>query len=758
MKKIFILCFFFFVAAFSVHSQQIITPKNIDWSTFLHQHDLVWNKITSDYYAGAIMGNGLLGNNIYKEGNDYKFHIGRVDVTENRMPADKYQYRNLYDGARLPIGYFLLKTVGKTVSENMRLNLWNATTTGIITTDKGKISFKSYVHATQNIIVVETNCEGEELNFQWNWMPLKAVSPRLTAGRNDYSQAYFDHPNPNVKIVRKENDYFSVQNLVSGKTYVVAWREIKQKNARRMLITISQETTETEAIAKAKETIDNAMKETPDVLEKSHQEWWHHYYPASFASFGNTKMESFYWIQQYKFACLTRPDKFIIDLQGPWAVEETPWPAVWMNLNIQLTYSPVFTANRAELSNPLWKALNDRLQNLIDNVWVEEWKKDAAIMGRSTSYHLFSPLNPNMENKLLYETGNLTWILFYYYEYCQYLQKEHELLKKFFPLLKRNIAYYEHIRIKRADGKYHLPETGSPEYASAKDCNYDLALLYWGLNTLLELNTKYKLKDLKAASWKDFRDNLTPYPVDPENGYMIGENVNMTSSHRHYSHLLMIYPLRTVNFEQPETMNLIEKSIAHWQSMPQWLQGYSFTGSSSMYATLGDGERAAAQLQKLLNRYIQPNTLYKESGPVIETPLAGVAALQELYLQSWNGKIRVFPAVPSDWQEASFIDFRAEGAFLISASRHQGKTVFIQVISEKSGWCRLQTGMNTANLNVQKIGGGKINFKIIDTVKGVIEMNMKAGDAVQLTDKTLQTAFPKPVQHSETEWNFYGVR
>lgn len=752
-------CFIFLTVSLffnELHAQKKVTPSDINWDVFLSQHDLVWNKITPDYYAGAIMGNGLLGNNIYKEGDSYKFHIGRVDVTEGRMPADKTQYRNLYHGARLPIGYFLMKPVGTVLTENMRLCLWDATTTGTITTDKGKISFKSYVHATKDIIILETNTEGEETNFKWDWNALKAISPRYVFGSKDAPQEYLDNPNPDLKMYTEGKYNLSIQNLKGGKTYVVAWLETKKDNLRQIIITISQEDTEQLAINKAKGAIENAIKETSS-LESSHKQWWHVYYPASFVSFGNAKMESFYWIQQYKFACLSRPDKHVIDLQGPWAMEKTPWPALWMNLNVQLTYSPVFTANRAEISKPLWKSLNDNLENLSENVLVDAWKKDAIAMGRSTSYHMYSPLMENGTNKMLYEVGNMPWILLYYYQYCTYLQDKNELLNKFYPLLKKSIAYYEYIREKKEDGKYHLPETASPEYKTAKDCNYDLALLQWGLKTLLQMNEAYKLNDKKASDWKDFKDNLVDYPTDKEKGFMIGEDVNLTSSHRHYSHLMMIYPLYLINWEQPENRELISKSIAHWQSMPDYLQGYSFTGSSSMYSMMGDGERAVAQLQKLIDKYIQPNTLYKETGPVIETPLAGAASLQDLYLQAWNGKIRVFPAIPKSWPQASFINFRTEGAFLISASHNNGKTVFIQIESEKGGLCRIQTSMNTDNLTIQKLGGGKVDFSVINKASGLLEIKTKKGDIVQMKDKILQTIFPKPVKHINSEQNAYGI-
>jgi hypothetical protein len=741
-------------------------PHAIDWQTFLLQHDLVWDSIPRNYYAGAIMGNGLLGANLYGAGDGsdkpgagtLRFHVGRVDITEGQMPEPKTDYRNLFHGARLPVGYFLLHTAGTLQSTAMRLNLWNAETTACLDTDAGKLFLRSYVHATQPVIVLEADAAGGERQWTWTWTPLRAISPRVIAGRDDYPQDYIDHPNPDVKTYTDGGTGISVQNLRCGKTYVVAWKEERKGDGHtRILITIAQEESEAAATAQARKTLATAASTPGGTLEAGHRAWWHAYYPASFASFGDARLESFYWIQQYKLACLTRPDGHVIDLQGPWAVESTPWPAIWMNLNTQLTYSPLATANRCDLSRPLWTALWDNRQNLIDNV-PEPWRTDASALGRSTSYHFYSRVNPDVENKLLYETGNLTWLLYYWHEHCLYTGDEETLTTRLFHLLKRSIAYYAHIRERGDDGLWHLPPTASPEYTSAPDCNYDLALLRWGLGTLLRLNRQYGLNDPSADDWQEFLDCLTSYPASAEEGFLIGRDVRLTGSHRHYSHLLMIYPLRLITWDEPAYRDLIARSIAHWQSMPQWLQGYSFTGSASMYAMQGDGDRALSQLQKLMAKYIQPNTLYRESGPVIETPLAAAATLQELYLQSWDGTVRVFPAVPAAWPEASFIRFRAEGAFLVSARRRGGRTVYIQVESERGGLCRLQTGMDADNLKVEDAGGKSIAFSVVDKARGLIELNTRKGDVMRITGGTRGTVMPEPVKHPEKEWNPYAIR
>jgi len=61
-----------------------------------------------------------------------------------------------------------------------------------------------------------------------------------------------------------------------------------------------------------------------------------------------------------------------------------------------------------------------------------------------------------------------------------------------------------------------------------------------------------------------------------------------------------------------------------------------------------------------------------------------------MLLQSYSGTIRLFPAVPADWNNISFKTLRAEGAFLVSAERKDGLAQSVTIISEKGGICRLE--------------------------------------------------------------------
>ena len=99
--------------------------------------------------------------------------------------------------------------------------------------------------------------------------------------------------------------------------------------------------------------------------------------------------------------------------------------------------------------------------------------------------------------------------------------------------------------------------------------------------------------------------------------------------------------------------------------------------------------------RRLVERWRRPNGVlggmsvasYGRAGAWTES-LGVIAPLQEMMLQSWDGALRIFPAWPRTL-EASFKHFRAEGAFLVSATWSQGRVTRLDVKSEKGAACAL---------------------------------------------------------------------
>jgi len=270
-------------------------------------------------------------------------------------------------------------------------------------------------------------------------------------------------------------------------------------------------------------------------------------------------------------------------------------------------------------------------------------------------------------------------------------------------LLRGSINLYLRLLKKGDDGKLHLPVQHSPEYGDAADNNYNLALLRWGCQTLIDLNQRYRLNDPLVPRWQETLASLTPYPVD-ENGLRIGADVAFTKSHRHWSHMLMVHPLHIMDANDPANRDLLYKSIHHWLTVDgsRGVYGWSRAAAASLYAALGDGDNAIASIHQHMadKRFVRPNTMYIEGSPVIECSIVLARSLQDMLLQSHNNIIRVFPAVPAAWTNAAFHNFLAEGAFLVSAERKNGRTQWVRVKSLAGEPCRIQFDGNIHELRL----------------------------------------------------------
>jgi alpha-L-fucosidase 2 len=281
------------------------------------------------------------------------------------------------------------------------------------------------------------------------------------------------------------------------------------------------------------------------------------------------------------------------------------------------------------------------------------------------------------------------------------------LADSLFPILRASVNLYRHFSVAdQGDGLIHLPPTASPEYpyphGPTNDTNYDLALFLWGAKTLLDLaNATGNGADPLVPYWRSVVATLTPSPADPVHGLNVSLGVGFDIPHRHFSHLFSIYPLHILPFSDkdggtPATQGLIARSLDRWSGLTcggggggGWAcpNGFTYVGVASMSALMGadgdDSRRAAAvgNLSSFVRSgLMHASTLYSEGHqPCIESPLGFASSLMEVLLQSWGGRVRVFPAVPAAWADAVIHNMGAEGGFRVSAARAGGTTQWVGV-------------------------------------------------------------------------------
>ncbi|WP_298350707.1 glycosyl hydrolase family 95 catalytic domain-containing protein [Runella sp.] len=768
-----ILCFLITNILCSAQKQTAV-QLNVHWQSYLAQHDLVWDKMPADYFEGAFVGNGLLGTILFKDDidtNALRFEIGRTDVFDHRTKEP-----SAYETSRLPIGQLLLKPVGKIIKTSICTDLWNAEIRGELTTTEGTLSFRCFTPSEEELIVVNMTTTGNEKTVKFQFRPQLAQSARYIAKRAmglELNVKYEQNPPFRTEIM----DAIEVvtQPLLMGDDYATAWSEkTNADNSRTVLVTVANRWGKYRKAASgsamdAVATIKAGLQKKVSDMEKAHRNWWHNYYSASFISIPDARLESFYWIQLYKLGSATHPNRPVIDLLGPW-FKPTSWPLVWMNLNVQLTYFVFGTANHADLEDNLYQLIDRHKDQLIANV-PAAFQADCAGVRNPVNYDdMYNPLflSDDKNNDKELNIIVLPWLMQMYYVHNSRIGDDVRLRNAIYPLMRRAFNVYLRILYKGDDGLYHIPYTYSDEYGNAKETSLNIALARWGFKTLISIAERLKIDDPLLPRWKETLAKMQDYNTD-ENGIMIGKDVPFAKPHRHYSHLFAIFPLYDMTIEnEPNRIPMMQKSVQHFTDLDGDNCIYKFSGASSLWSALGEGDKALKWLNRsleLLPRFAEPpapkrtptatpNTFYSErENPTFESPISAARSILDMLIQSWGGVIRVFPAIPSTWQNTEFFNLRTEGGFLVSAVSKNSKTEFIKIQSLAGDPCLIKADFMG---EIKLIASKTVKMKQHD---GVVELNLKKGEeAILYTGEKPKDFIISSLPMKVEDMNNWGVR
>jgi alpha-L-fucosidase 2 len=259
-------------------------------------------------------------------------------------------------------------------------------------------------------------------------------------------------------------------------------------------------------------------------------------------------------------------------------------------------------------------------------------------------------------------------------------------------------------------GKLKLPISSSPEiHNNAQEAwltpnsNFDLSLLRWILSANEQMASELG-RNSEAREWREGLDRMDELAVEEGVGLRLSPDESLTESHRHHSHLMAIHPLGLVNVEGGEDhLRIIEDSLNTIERLGTlaWV-GYSFSWMSCIYARTGNGDRALDYLRDFITSFTLRNGFHCNGEQTqrglsdfhyrpftLEGNFAAGQAVHEMLLQSWGGRIRIFPAVPAEWEDVSFRDLRAEGGFIVSAQRRGAVTENVIISSTVDGPLRL---------------------------------------------------------------------
>jgi len=656
---------------------------------------MLWQRPPDSWQTAPFLGNGLLGVQVYRspasqapQGNVLKFMLSHGEVQDQRV-----QWEAGIGLARLPIGYLTLNLAGAITAVDWQLDLWNAELTGTVTTTQGSLAFTALVHRT--LLVTMTPSAGEE-GASWAFQPLPSATTRTIRKPPEYV------PNPAPTTGAADGVSYCEQAMLAGGGYTTAWQERRVGTQRHLVATVAYSFPAATSTADAVRAVRSSGGRNDT---QQHRNWWHRFYIRSLVSVPDKRLQRFYWIQLYKMACATRADAPVLAEWGPWFPEVgNSWTAVWWNLNVQVAYPFINGANHLELD-----AVTETFRRYAPNL---ELSVPPAYRDGET-YALSHPgdrrLRPGGTRTVGIpgpgngndQTGNLIWGLHTAWVSYRHTMDDRVLREVIYPTLTKALNYYLKFLTVGPDGRLHLPQTRSPEYANATDTTYDLSLIRWACRTLIESAKRLRINEPRVPQWTEVVAGLVPYHEDPAAGVLIGDGVPLAESHRHFSHLLWLYPLQEARWDRPADRELMRRTFDHWISMRERWHGYSFAAASSMCSVMDSPEEALTFLKFFVdgnvadNCQLTPNTMYREgSNFAIESPLAAAQSVLDMLVQSTDGVVKVFPSVSATWPDASIAGLRTQGAFVVDASRSGGRTDWVRVRSLAGEPLVLQHGID----------------------------------------------------------------
>ena len=691
------------------------------------QHNLVFDSLAKRWDEAIPLGNGWLGALIWQKKNKVRLSLDRVDLWDDRPMAgiDKLSFKWVaaqvkkgeydtvqkigdepYENEPAPTKIpgaameFDLSKFGKVVSNQLTIK----TAVSVIKFENGVV-FTNYIHATDQVGYFSfSNCTQDII-------PALIIPPY-----NSFKKGMLGN---SIEGQGLERLGYAKGTVIKGKNFILYHQPTWKRNYYEVLVQwtkISNKISGQWTITQNKKAIlpysNFVAKEASDRI--THIAWWNDYWNRSSVLIPDTILAKQYYLEMYKFGCVARSNTPPISLQAIWTADNgnlPPWKGdLHHDLNTELSYWPGYTGNHTDLTasftNWLWKVKPEN----------ERWTKQYFDANGLNVPGVTTISGKPMGGWIQYSMSPTTvaWLAQHFYWQWKYGMDKKFLLEKCRPYFDVVKNYLVKIRVTdTVSHQYYLPLSSSPEYNdnSIKAwfphyTNYDLSLIknfYKEYVEVLEKTTGRNPKEIFADS------KLYPALDTNQTGLTLAPDQNLDESHRHHAHLMAIYPLGLLDANIDADKEIMNKSL-RWlekKGTREWC-GYSFSWAACLYAKAKEGDHAAEMLKIFANNFVSVNSFHLNGDQhggkysnftyrpfTLEGNFAFAQGIHEMLIQSNNGYIEIFPAVPASWKNVSFKTLRTENAFLISAIKEAGNITEVKITAEADGPMQLKLPFKT---------------------------------------------------------------
>ena len=561
-----------------------------------------------------------------------------------------------------------------------------------------------------------------------------------------------------------------VQEAADGLRYCVCVETKRVGNQTLVAVAVTSTKDAAEVLALARGRCSAALARTYEKMLRPHAEWWRRFWTRSGLEVPEPALERYYYLARYFYGAASRRGAPPMPLQGVWTADNgglPPWKGDYHNdLNTQMTYIGYPAAGNFDEGACFLDYLFDLLP--VFRKFARDFYEAPGAAVPGVMSLAGQPLGGWGQYSMSPTMG--AWNAHLFYLHWRYTADPEFLRSRAYPFC-REIGECERALLQPdTHGVLKLFRSSSPEIFDNSsrawlipNSNYDLACLRMLFLALSEMADALGKAD-EAKSWAATAAALGDFHTEANGLMLVDAKTPLPYSHRHLSNIIGVYPFNLITDEGGDSdRQRLRVSLEQWDKLgPSAWCGYTWAWMSCLRARVGDAETAVRDLDVFVHAFILRNGFHVNGDQTksgfssmtyrpftLEGNFLAMQAVHEMLLQSWSptpGRrdteiVRIFPAAPWRWHEASFADLRAEGGHRVSARRENNATTWFRLVAGEAGPVRIR----------DNFGGRPLKWSLpgVRKVGDNFELTLKAGQAIEATLPTPPEIPPAPTNAAE---------
>ncbi|MEC0227560.1 glycosyl hydrolase family 95 catalytic domain-containing protein [Paenibacillus alba] len=450
-----------------------------------------------------------------------------------------------------------------------------------------------------------------------------------------------------------------------------------------------------------------------------HQAHWKSFWSRSSITLPDAMLEELWYINLYAIACCSGQGGTMREqacgLNGLWDIKQpTKWGSMWYwDVNIEAAFWPLYMANHLEAAEVFNEGLLFYVQ--LAEQMAKQFHGLDGIAG-DYPHALYVSIWP--------------WCAQFLWDYYRYSMDLDFLREKAYPLFKQLATFFEgYLQVNAETGRYDVFPDISPEQGPlTRNSTCSLGTIKYLFKIAIESGKRLGEAEADQRKWLQIVNNLAEYPTAMSKRYgdiLLDSEWAPADLHlRHPSLLMPIYPIGEIDKNREPLWRQRAENTLRYAANETEFGMFQFGWLSCAASRLGKGNTAIRLLyEQGIDLSLRCNGLFAEETErwmnycnitneplyhpcMMEASGEMVAAVNEMLLQSYDGVIHVFPALPSGeseqersiglyehevenkvrtyekWSDCSFQGVLAVGAFEISAELKNGGTTWVYIRSK----------------------------------------------------------------------------